>query len=135
MFVTLIVGILDLRNGLLKLCNAGHNPPALILPDGKASYMNLKKHLFVGVMENYDYTDEEYMLERGTKLFLYTDGVVEAENERKQLYGDERLIKTLTDNASQDVRNMVNTVIHSVADHVGEAEASDDLTILVIDFE
>ena len=97
--------------------------------------MNLKKHLFVGVMENYDYTDEEYMLERGTKLFLYTDGVVEAENERKQLYGDERLIKTLTDNASQDVRNMVNTVIHSVADHVGEAEASDDLTILVIDFE
>ena len=135
MFVTLIVGILDLRNGLLKLCNAGHNPPALILPDGKASYMNLKKHLFVGVMENYDYTDEEYMLERGTKLFLYTDGVVEAENERKQLYGDERLIKTLTDNASQDVRNMVNTIIHSVAGHVGEAEASDDLTILVIDFE
>ena len=135
MFVTLIVGILDLNTGKLKISNAGHNPPILIRPDKKTVFMNLKSHLFVGILENQVYEDEEFMLEKGSKLFLYTDGVTEAENEDKELYGEELLLSTLSDNASLDVRNMVATVIHSVTGHVQTAEASDDLTILIIQYK
>ena len=74
-------------------------------------------------------------MEKGSKLFLYTDGVTEAENTEKELYGDEKLLKTLPDNNTPDVRTTVNGIEDSVADHVKEAEASDDLTILLIQYE
>lgn len=69
------------------------------------------------------------------KLFLYTDGVTEAENINKELYGEEKLLEMLSDNASSDVRTTVNVVVDSIASHVKEAEASDDLTILLIQYE
>ena len=135
MFVTLIVGILDLQNGYMKLCNAGHNPPLLIRPNGEVSSLQFKTHLFAGVIENIEYTEEEITLEKGSKLFLYTDGVTEAENKDKELYGDEHLLKALSVDSSSDVRSTVEKIVDSVANHVQEAEASDDLTILVIHYE
>ena len=135
MFVTLIVGILDLQNGHMKLCNAGHNPPLLIRPNGEVSSLQFKTHLFAGVIENIEYTEEEITLEKGSKLFLYTDGVTEAENKDKELYGDEHLLKALSVDSSSDVRSTVEKIVDSVANHVQEAEASDDLTILVIHYE
>lgn len=135
MFVTLIVGILDLETGNLKICNAGHNPPILIKPNKEVAYMTIKSHLFVGIMEDHQYEDESFMLEKNSKLFLYTDGVTEAENTGKELYGEEQLLMTLTENASLDVRNTVATVIHSVVEHVQSADASDDLTILIIHYK
>lgn len=135
MFVTLIVGILDLSTGILKLCNAGHNPPVLIHPGGNVSFLPVKTHAFVGIVDNFVYTDEEITLEKGGKLFLYTDGVTEAENASKELYGDDKLIKTLAVHATSDVREIVEAVICSVAGHVQEAETSDDLTMLLIQYE
>ncbi len=135
MFVTLSVGILDLSTGILKLCNAGHNPPLLISPDQSVSFLKFRTHIFAGVIENFNYTDEEVVLKPGSKLFLYTDGVSEAENTDKDLYGEERLLETITLCASADVRATVETVVSSVANHVKEAEASDDLTILVIHYK
>lgn len=132
MFVTLIVGILDLNTGVMKICNAGHNPPILIHPDGTASFLKFKNHLFAGVIEDLVYTDEEIVLEKGSKLFLYTDGVTEAENAAKELYSEEKLQETVSNLGSTDVRTMVDAVVHSVANHVQEAEPSDDLTILLI---
>ena len=135
MFVTLIVGILDLETGKLKLCNAGHNPPILIRPDGQVSFLEFKTQIFVGVIEEFAYTEDETTLEKGSKLFLYTDGVTEAENTEKELYRDEKLLKTLSDNNTSDVRTTVNGIVDSIAEHVKEAEASDDLTILLIQYE
>ena len=135
MFVTLIVGILDLETGVLKLCNAGHNPPILIHPDGKVSFLEFKTQIFVGVIDDFTYTDEETTLEKGSKLFLYTDGVTEAENTNKELYGEEKLLETLSLHTTSDVRSTVNIVVDSIADHVKEAEASDDLTVLLIQYE
>lgn len=135
MFVTLIVGILDLSTGKMKICNAGHNPPILIHPDKHVSFLEFPTQIFVGVIDSSTYTDTEITLEKGSKLFLYTDGVTEAENAEKELYGDEKLQKLLSDNASSDVRTIVNVIVTSIADHVQEAEASDDLTILLIQYE
>lgn len=135
MFVTLIIGILDLHTGNIKLCNAGHNAPVLVKEDGSASFVHLKSHLFVGIMENFPFTDEEITLEKGSKLFLYTDGVTEAENEHKELYSDERLLETLKTYNQQNVRQLVDTVANSVKAYAGQAEQSDDLTVLVIHYE
>ena len=135
MFVTLIVGILDLSTGKMKICNAGHNPPILIHPDKHVSFLEFPTQIFVGVIDSSTYTDTEITLEKGSKLFLYTDGVTEAENAEKELYGDEKLQKLLSDNASSDVRTIVDVIVTSIADHVQEAEASDDLTILLIQYE
>ena len=135
MFITLTVGILDLAAGVLKLCNAGHNQPLIIRPDGRTSFLEIKTNLIVGMMEHYTYTEEEITLEKGTKLFFYTDGVTEAENKSKDLYGDTRLLKCISGNAFSNVQEIVTSVVGSVAEHVQEAEPSDDLTILVIHYE
>lgn len=132
MFVTLIVGILDLNTGVIKICNAGHNPPLLISPNGNTSFLKFKTHLFAGVIDDLVYTDEEIVLEKGSKLFLYTDGVTEAENASKELYSEEKLLETLSAVGTDNVRTIVDTIVHSVAEHVQEAEPSDDLTILLI---
>lgn len=134
-FVTFIVGILDLRTGMLKVSNAGHNPPLLILPDGQVAYMNLKANLLAGMMENFPYIDEVFTLERGTKLFLYTDGVTEAENAQAEFYGEERLENTVSACSSLNVCDMVHSVVRAVSDHVQEAEPSDDLTIFIIHYK
>ena len=135
MFVTLFIGILDLESGVLKFCNAGHNAPVLLQPDGKADFMKVKTNLFVGIVDQYEYVEEEMTLEKGTKIFLYTDGVTEAENKSHKLYSDEQLLQTLHANASLNVRETVKAVLASVATHVGQADPSDDLTILVIHYE
>lgn len=135
MFITLIVGILDLQAGMLKICNAGHNPPALIFPDGSVSFMETQKQLIVGIMPDYVYSDQTINLEKGTKIFLYTDGITEAENTAKDLYGEKNLQKTLAANTRQDIRTMVNSIICSVAFHVQMADQSDDITILAIHYE
>ena len=119
----------------MKICNAGHNPPILIHPDKHVSFLEFPTQIFVGVIDSSTYTDTEITLEKGSKLFLYTDGVTEAENAEKELYGDEKLQKVLSDNASSDVRTIVDVIVTSIADHVQEAEASDDLTILLIQYE
>ena len=95
MFVTLIVGILDLSTGKMKICNAGHNPPILIHPDKHISFLEFPTQIFVGVIDSSTYTDTEITLEKGSKLFLYTDGVTEAENAEKELYGDEKFCREL----------------------------------------
>ena len=132
MFVTLIVGILALQTGILKLSNAGHNPPFIIYPDGEVSLLEFKTYLFAGVMEDVVYSYEEITLKEVSKLFLYTDGVTEAEDIDKQLYGEEKLLEVLSQNTSSDVRSTVDAVVSSVAGHVKEAEASDDLIFLLI---
>ena len=135
MFVTLIIGILDLKTGSLRFCNAGHNPPIIIGADGNTTLLKAKIQLFVGVLEDMEYTDEEITLEKNTRLFLYTDGITEAENGSKELYGEDRLLSTLAPLGTFDVRIIVDTVVRSVASHVQQAEASDDMTILLIHYE
>lgn len=135
MFVTLFVGVLDLPTGLLTFCNAGHNPPVLINKSGEVGYMKIKSNLPIGLMEGFLYENESIQLESQSKLFTYTDGVVEAENSNQALYSEEKLLKTLALNNQFGVRRMVNCIVESVSEHVLEAEPSDDLTILIVNYK
>ena len=117
-FVTLFVGILDLPTDKMTYLKAGHNPPGLILPNGKTEFMQIETKLPVGLMEGFPYTDEYITLSSGTKLFCYTDGGVEAENEANELYTDERLKQVLSVNAEDGVKRLVECVVSSVNEHV-----------------
>lgn len=135
MFITLFIGILDLKTGHLRFCNAGHNPPIIMPANGAPHFLKAKIQVFVGVLEDMEYTEEEMVLEKDSQLFLYTDGVTEAENVSKELYGEEQLMKTLAQVPKHRVREIVDTVVESVSNHVQQAEASDDLTILLLHYK
>jgi len=133
MFVTLFFGVLDLKSGMLRYCNAGHDAPLLMGKD--VTPLPVESNLPVGVMGDWDFVAQEVLLERGTAIFLYTDGLNEAENITHEQFGFQRMLDTaqqaLAENDSQ-AESIVKRMTAAVHDFVGEAEQSDDLTMLAI---
>ena len=141
MFVTVFVGVLDLTDGTLRYCNAGHNAPLIIeknsIPQqGNCIHtLNTTPNLPVGVMSGFQYEAQKTMVNKGELLFLYTDGLTEAENAKHLLFGEERMnsvaVETLT---------LIDTTPKAIIDHmtaaikefVDKAEQSDDLTMMAI---
>jgi sigma-B regulation protein RsbU (phosphoserine phosphatase) len=134
MFVTMIIGVLDLNSGYLRVCNAGHNPMILSNKDG-VHYLNLKKNLPVGLMGEFDYKADSLTINPGDKLILYTDGVTEAESETKELFGEERLLQLVEQNKQCNVRDIINVVMDGIAGHVKHAVQSDDITVMDIQYK
>ncbi|HNX22112.1 MAG TPA: SpoIIE family protein phosphatase, partial [Bacteroidales bacterium] len=132
MFVTLFLGILDLNSGQLQFCNAGHNPPILIRDD--ASFMEVIPNLPLGLIDGFQYQQQEKKIYSGTTLVLYTDGLTEAENESQMLYGEERLLQLINSNEDLNTQNLVETILEDVHSHVKSADQSDDLTLLAIKY-
>lgn len=132
MFVTLFLGLLDLRTGRLDYCNAGHNPPLLI--DKTSSYFSVIPNLPLGLYEDFEFKQQSYQLNAGSTLFLYTDGITEAENEEKVLYGEERLLAFLSEKQFATPQLLIEGVLEDVTQHVAYAPQSDDMTMLAITF-
>ena len=132
MFVTLFVGVLDLKTGKLQYCNAGHNAPILVTPDGNPSFIQVDSNLPVGVVPEWSYTVQEMILAPGSALLLYTDGLSEAENPEQALFGEDRILETLRGAASTDPTALVSRLSDAVHHFVNGAEQSDDLTLLAI---
>ncbi len=139
MFVTLFIGVLDLQTGLLHYCNAGHNAPVLIQSEGPAEQRVCSLHVLpnlpIGVLSGFDYTAQETQLQYGQTLFLYTDGLTEAENSDHAQYGEQRMFDILTSTIGQRPREVVEAVKQSISDFVGDAEQSDDITLLAIRYQ
>lgn len=129
MFVTMFVGTLDLRTGHLRFCNAGHNPPVIIDKNG-ASFLAENENIPVGVISGYEYKEESLRLTSDSTLFLYTDGLTEAENSSKELYGDQRLLDTLSDNPATPPKEKIERLSGSVGNFAEGVDQSDDLTML-----
>ena len=132
MFVTLFVGTLDLSTGLLQYSNAGHNAP-FVITGGKPRMMSVDANIPVGVMADWPYSLQEMELSPGTILFLYTDGLTEAARSDGELFQEERVLEhlsTLGQNIS--ATNLIEGMTSAVERFVGDAEQSDDLTMLVI---
>ena len=130
MFCTAFVGILDLKSGELRYCNAGHNPPVVVRPEGGAELLKVMPNLALGVWSGFDFQGESYQMQRGSTLFMYTDGVTESEDLDKQLYGDQRLLDLLNQQQSHAPRILTERVLDDIAAHSKGAEQSDDITIL-----
>ena len=135
MFVTVFVGVLNLNTGHLQYCNGGHNAPLLVGRDVGA--LSCEPNLPIGVLADFKYKLQEVNLDQYTTIFLYTDGLNEAEDCNHKLFGDNRVWniarQALADGAHQPEQliNRMNQAIHT---YVGTAEQSDDLTMLAIQY-
>ena len=93
--MTVWLGILDIKTGTITAANAGHEQPALKEPDGSFALYKDKHGLMVGYMDKIKYRTYELTMKKGSKLFLYTDGVAEATNAKEELFGTDRMIEAL----------------------------------------
>ena len=126
MFVTMFIGLINLKTGHMEYCNAGHNPPLL---DGE--FMEMEPNAPIGLWPELDYEGETINDMHGKTLFVYTDGINEAENIHKEQFGDERLQALLKQDLG-DARQTSETIHKAVEEFVGDAEPSDDLTKMCI---
>ena len=128
MFVTMFIGMLHLDTGRLDFCNCGHNPPVL---DG--AFMQLEYYNQpLGLWEENVFNGESIDDIKGKQLLIYTDGLNEAENAEKQLFGNDRLLDLMTQLASATSREVIEKLKSAVEAHRAGAEPNDDLTLMCI---
>ncbi len=134
MFVTFLAGALDLTDGTLRYCNAGHNAPLIMSPH-KTRFMDVVSNIPLGIVEGMFYQEQETKLAAGEGIFLYTDGLTEAENVRKELFGEDRLLSLAAETAALTVEEQVGRISQAVKDHMGTEPQSDDLTMLSFKYQ
>jgi len=130
MFVTLFCAVVNLATGQCRYANGGHNTPFLISRQGQVSPLPPVKGVPVGAMEGMVYTENTIQLKPGETLFLYTDGVTEAENIKGEFFGNQRLIEEITKSYEQDSKEALNGLLKAVHSFAQGAEQSDDITML-----
>ncbi len=132
MFVTVFYGVFNILTGEIDFCNAGHNAPYILHADGRVEAVEADINLVLGALEGIPYKRNKMTLQPGDTLVMYTDGVTEAENVEKELYGEPRLEAELATLKGASSRQIVETINQSVKEYAGEAPQSDDVTQLVI---
>ena len=133
MFVTLFIGVLDLHNGQLAYSNAGHCPP-VVITDGEVAPIDMDANIPVGLMTDWQYSRQTVTIAPDSTIFVYTDGLTEAENVEHGQYGEERMLGALKQNSKLAPKNLIASMNDSVHAFVAGAEQSDDLTMLAIHF-
>ncbi len=131
MFVTMFIGLADLTTGHLHFCNAGHNPPVLIT-EGKATFIEMEPNAPIGLWPGLEYVGEEIADITDQPLFVYTDGLNEAENRQQEQFTDERLLEILETTPFENSRQTVEMLCNAVEQHRDGAEPNDDLTMLCV---
>lgn len=136
MFVTLFVGVLDLKTGKLSYCNAGHDAPLLL--GSEVKLLPCECNLPIGVIADFTFEQQEITVERPTTIFLFTDGLNEAENIDHAQFGDERIksiAESMVTNGQLEPTQVIRHMTDAVHTFVGIAEQSDDLTMLAIELK
>ncbi len=131
MFVTMFVGLVDLKTGHLDFCNAGHNPPVLVAPD-KAVFLEMQPNAPIGLWPGLEYEGEEVESIMDIPFFVYSDGLNEAENRQLEQFSDERLLKILQNTTFGSSRQTIEMLEAAVEKHRDGAEPNDDLTMLCV---
>lgn len=132
MFVTVFYGIYNMQTGEIDFTNAGHNPPYIVHTDGTITTLPLVGNLVLGAFEGVPYKSGSTILNSGESLVMFTDGVTEAENIEHEQYGEARLEGLLGTLANASSQTIVDTINENVKEFAGNAEQSDDITILVV---
>ena len=134
MFVTVWMGILEISTGTIRAANAGHEYPA-VMQDGSFRLCRDRHSFVIGGLADVCYREYELQLEKGDKLFLYTDGVTEATDEKGELFGTERMLGALNAYADSSPQEILTGVRDAVDAFVGEAEQFDDMTMLCLTYK
>ena len=131
MFVTMFMGLVDLKTGHLDFCNAGHNPPVLV-ESGKAAFIEMLPNAPIGLWPGMHYEGEELQSIMDMPLFVYSDGLNEAENRQQEQFSDERLVEILEKTPFESSKQMIELLSTEVEKHRDGAEPNDDLTMLCV---
>jgi len=132
MFVTAFIGVLEVMTGRVQYVNAGHCPPLRKTASGY-EYVNVVRNMILGINSKYEYKGGELILNHKERLFLYTDGVTEAQAENSKMFGEERLINAL--NKKETSLNDTLPYVHKqIKLFVKKAAQSDDITMLALEF-
>ena len=134
MFVTLFLGILTVDSGHMVYANAGHNPPLYIASHQDAVFFKTKNSSALGLDADADYYDHTIRLSENDTLFMYTDGVTEALNDRNQFFSDEQLQKEVSLQKSRSIQDLASIVMDSVKTFSSGTAQSDDITILCLKY-
>ena len=132
MFLTAWLGILELNTGHLTYANAGHNPPVLVKTDGTKEFIKSKPGFVMAGLDGFKYENFNLEIEEGSSIYLYTDGVTEATNVSDELFGEEKLIDTLSEAGTSNVRYLCKYVKAKVDEFAGEAPQFDDISMLAV---
>ena len=132
MFVTIFVGLVDLQSGHLSFCNAGHNPPVIGGGEHHGDFLSMLPNFPIGVMPGLQFQGEEIDNIKGRPLFIYTDGLNEAENREYVQFGDDHLLDILRNTHFDTARQVVETLAAEVERHRDGADPNDDLTMMCL---
>jgi sigma-B regulation protein RsbU (phosphoserine phosphatase) len=132
MFVTVFYGIYNVKTGEIVYCNAGHNPPYILKPGGEVVSLPISKDPIAGAINGLVFHDEHIQLQKGETILLFTDGVTEAVNTTFEEFGNKRLEETLAELSLHSCKEMIEVVRADVASFAGDAEQSDDITVLAL---
>ena len=134
MFVTVWLGILNIKTGVIEAANAGHEYPA-IRSNGRFELFKDKHGFVLGGMGGMEYTNYEIQLSKGDGIFVYTDGIAEANSDVSNLYGTDRIIEALNSDADASPKDLISNVNKSVDEFVESAEQFDDMTMLCLTYK
>ena len=131
MFCTLFCGVLDMETGMLSYCNAGHNAP-ILMTKGSTDFMKPCTNLPAGAIADFSYQTESVQMQKDDALFLYTDGVTEAENKAMELFGDSHTLGIVELLKDASMKEMADGVFDAVKTFADGNEQSDDITMLCL---
>ncbi len=131
MFVTMFLGLVDLPTGHLDFCNAGHNPPA-IGTDGHFTFLEMEPNAPIGLWPGLEYIGEELSDIREQPLFVYTDGLNEAENTEQEQFSDEKMLDILNGHPFNSAQQTIEMLVDAVEQHRNGADPNDDLTMICL---
>ena len=132
MFVTMFLGMLNMETGHLYYCNAGHNPPVIGGGENQGEFLEMIANAPIGLFPELDYEGEEMASVKGRALFVYTDGLNEAEDMEQNQFGDDHLLEILRNTHFESARQVVETLYAKVQAHRNGAEPNDDLTMMCL---
>lgn len=131
MFCTLFCGVLDMETGMLSYCNAGHNAP-ILMTKGSTDFMKPCTNLPAGAIADFSYQTESVQMQKDDALFLYTDGVTEAENKAMELFGNSHTLGIVELLKDASMKEMADGVFDAVKTFADGNEQSDDITMLCL---
>ena len=139
MFVTMFIGLVNLDSGKMSFCNAGHNPPVLMGRKGEtadgsrgAEFIDVQSNAPIGLFPDIDFEGEQIDDIKGTPLFIYSDGLNEAENKSQEQFGDEQIINVLRFTPFENAKQVIDKMNELVEEHRNGAVPNDDLTMLCL---
>jgi len=134
LFITTFFGVIDLELGTLTYVNAGHDPPYIMRPNQAPEMIPLTGGIALGVLPGLNYTETTIPLDPDTALYLYTDGVTEAEDASGQQFGRDRLEGQLAEHAPLGPQELMDTILADLRGFSGDAKQFDDITCMALRF-